>query len=267
MEEMLENRLFHFLLFTFICTAVAACTTLATSQIQEDALFNVLVFSKTTGFRHSSIDDGITAIQELGAVHGFTINASENASIFTDDGLAPYAVIIVLNTTGDIFNSTQQGAMERFIQNGGGFVGIHSATDTEYDWPWYGQLVGSYFDGHPAIQEAEVNVMDSVHLATQGLPSPWTRTDEWYNFAPDPSSSVNVLLTVDEATYSGGTMGNPHPIAWYHKFDNGRSFYTALGHTEASYSETLFRQHLLGGILYAAGIDVSPVSYLPFIQK
>lgn len=263
---MFDNRLFHCLLFTFICTAVAACTTLASSRAQEDTLFNVLVFSKTTGFRHSSIDEGITAIQELGTAHGFTVDASEDAALFTDDGLSPYTVIIFLNTTGDILDETQQGAMERFIQNGGGFVGIHSATDTEYDWAWYGQLVGSYFDGHPAIQEAQVNVVDNDHLATQGLPSPWTRTDEWYNFAPFPSS-VNVLLTVDETSYSGGTMGDPHPIAWYHEFDNGRSFYTALGHTEASYSEPLFRQHLLGGILYAAGIDVSPVSYLPFIQK
>lgn len=263
---MLENRLFHFLLFTLFFTAVAACTTLAPSQAQEDTLFNVLIFSKTTGFRHSSIDDGIAAIQELGAAHGFTVDTSEDAALFTDDGLAPYAVIIFLNTTGDILDETQQGAMERFIQNGGGFVGIHSATDTEYDWAWYGQLVGSYFDGHPTIQEAQVNVVDNDHLATQGLPSSWTRTDEWYNFVPFPSS-VNVLLTVDETSYSGGTMGDPHPIAWYHEFDNGRSFYTALGHTEASYSEPLFRQHLLGGILYAAGIDVFPVSYLPFIQK
>jgi type 1 glutamine amidotransferase len=264
---MFTSRLIHFLLFALICTAVSACSTLASSQAQEDTLFKVLVFSKTTGFRHSSIDEGTATIQALGAAHGFTVDSSEDAILFTDAGLAPYAVIIFLNTTGDILDSAQQGAMERFIQNGGGFVGIHSATDTEYEWAWYGQLVGSYFDGHPAIQEAEVNVVDADHLATQGLPTPWTRTDEWYNFSPDPSSSVTVLLTVDESTYSGGTMGDPHPIAWSHEFDNGRSFYTALGHTEASYSEPLFLQHLLGGILYTAGIDVSPVSYLPFIQK
>ncbi|MBK8901011.1 MAG: ThuA domain-containing protein [Anaerolineaceae bacterium] len=229
-------------------------------------MFNVLVFSKTAGFRHSSIEAGVAAIQELGAAHNFAVTASEDASLFTDAGLAPFAVIIFLNTTGDILNAAQQGTMERFIQNGGGFVGIHSATDTEYDWAWYGQLVGSYFDGHPAIQPAEINVVTTDHLATLGLPNPWLRTDEWYNFAPTPSG-VTVLLTVDESTYSGGTMGNPHPIAWYHEFDGGRSFYTGLGHTEASYSEPHFHQHLLGGIWYAAGINVSPVSYLPFVQK
>lgn len=169
---MFENQRFHFLLFTFIYTAVAACTTFSTSQAQENTLFNVLVFSKTTGFRHSSIDDGLTAIQELGAAHGFTVDASEDATLFTDSGLAPYAVIIFLNTTGDILDDAQQGAMERFIQNGGGFVGIHSATDTEFDWAWYGQLVGSYFTDHPAIQEAKINVVDADHLATQGLPTP-----------------------------------------------------------------------------------------------
>lgn len=264
----LNARRFWQIIFLIVgFTAVSACTTLASSRAQEDTLFKVLVFSKTTGFRHSSIPNGIAAIQELGAAHNFTVDASEDAALFTDASLAPYAVIIFLNTTGDLIDSAQQGAMERFIQTGGGFVGIHSATDTEYDWPWYGQLVGSYFDDHPAIQEAKINVADTDHLATLGLPSPWTRTDEWYNFTSDPSGSVNVLLTVDESTYSGGTMGDSHPIAWYHEFDNGRSFYTALGHTEASYSEPYFRQHLLGGILYAAGIDVSPVSYLPFIQK
>lgn len=153
-------------------TAVSACTTFASSQTQEDTLFKVLIFSKTAEFRHGSIPNGIAAIQELGAAHGFTVDASEDAALFTDDGLAPYAVIIFLNTTGDILDNAQQGAMERFIQNGGGFVGIHSASDTEYDWPWYGQLVGSYFDGHPAIQEAEIHVVDANHLSTQGLPSP-----------------------------------------------------------------------------------------------
>lgn len=261
-----KRWLWHAALWLAAGTAVFVCTTLFSHQAEAGSSFSVLVFSKTAGFRHGSIDEGIAAIQELGTAHDFTVDASEDAAIFTDAGLAPYTVIIFLNTTGDILTEAQQEAMERFIQNGGGFVGIHSATDTEYDWAWYGQLVGSYFDGHPAVQPAELHVVDGTHLATLGLPSPWLRTDEWYNFAPDPSGSVNVLLTVDETTYSGGTMGDPHPIAWYHEFDNGRSFYTALGHTEASYSEPLFRHHLLGGIRYAAGIDVSPVSYLPFVQ-
>lgn len=250
-----------------LITAVTACTSLAPSQAQEITMFNVLVFSKTTGFRHSSIDEGIATVQALGSQYGFSVDATEDAAIFTDSGLAPYSVILFLNTTGDVLDAAQQAAMERFIQNGNGFVGVHSASDTEYGWAWYGQLVGSYFDGHPAIQTAELTVVDGTHLATLGLPSPWTRTDEWYNFAPNPSGSVNVLLTIDETSYSGGTMGNPHPVAWYHEFDNGRSFYTALGHTEASYSEPLFRQHLLGGIRYAAGIDVDPTSHLPLIQQ
>jgi len=231
-----------------------------------DPAFTVLVFSKTAGFRHSSIDEGISAIQELGQEYGFGVEATENAAVFSDADLAPYRVIIFLNTTGDILDADQQAAMERFIQAGNGFVGVHSATDTEYDWEWYGQLVGSYFNGHPPVQAAEVRVEDPGHLSTSGLPDPWPRTDEWYNFDPDPSGSVNVLLTVDEASYSGGTMGAFHPIAWYHAFDNGRSWYTAMGHTEATYAEPLFRQHLLGGIRYAAGITLDPQAYLPLVQ-
>ncbi len=238
-----------------------------TSQTVESPLFSVLVFSKTAGYRHTSIRDGIAAIQALGQEHQFQVDATEDAAIFSDTGLAPYQVIVFLCTSGDILDSSQQAAMERFIQNGGGFVGIHSASDTEYDWPWYGQLVGTYFQDHPAIQEATTHVVDHTHLSTIGLPDLWTRTDEWYNFADDPSDMVDVLVTVDEATYSGGSMGESHPISWYHVFDNGRSWYTGMGHTSSSYDEPLFRQHLLGGILWAARVDLEPVSYLPIITQ
>ena len=262
-----KRSLWIVILGVVMATAVAAYTTLAASQAQESTMFNVLVFSKTAGYRHSAIDEGIATIQTLGNQHGFSVNASEDAAVFTDFGLAPYAVIIFLNTSGDILDTAQQGAMERFIQNGNGFVGIHSASDTEYDWAWYGQLVGTYFADHPAIQTAELTMVDGSHLATLGLPSSWTRTDEWYNFTSNPSGNVNVLLTIDETSYSGGTMGNSHPLAWYHEFDNGRSFYTALGHTEASYSEPLFQKHLLDGILYAAGVDLTNHTFLPTIQS
>ena len=262
-----KRSLWIFILGVVMATAVAAYTTLAASQAQESTMFNVLVFSKTAGYRHSAIDTGIATIQALGNQHGFSVDATEDTARFTDSGLAPYAVIIFLNTSGDVLDAAQQGALERFIQNGNGFVGVHSASDTEYGWAWYGQLVGTYFADHPAIQTAELTVVDNTHLATLGLPSPWTRTDEWYNFTFNPSGSVNVLLTIDETSYSGGTMGNPHPLAWYHEFDNGRSFYTALGHTEASYSEPLFQKHLLGGILYAAGVDLTNHTFLPTIQS
>jgi cytochrome c len=214
--------------------------------------FSVLVFSKTAGFRHASIPDGIAAIAELGAQANFSVVATEDDAQFTDDNLANFSVVVFLNTTGTVLDDAEKAAFMRYIENGGGFVGVHSATDTEYDWAWYGQLVGAYFQDHPSIQQATVNVVDDEHPSTVGLPPMWERTDEWYNFRTNPRGSVHVLAVLDETTYTGGTMGD-HPISWCREFDNGRSWYTAMGHTSETFNEPLYREHLLGGIRYAAG--------------
>lgn len=219
-----------------------------------DPSFSVLVFSKTTGFRHDSIPDGIGAIQALGREHGFTVDDVEDAGRFIDPILAHYKVIVFLNTTGDVLDGGQKAAFERYIRSGGGFVGIHSASDTEYQWPWYGRLVGAWFASHPQIQHATVHIEDPSHPSTTGLPPKWERTDEWYNFRSNPRGTVRVLARLDESTYSGGAMGTDHPIAWCQNIDAGRSWYTAMGHTRESYAEPLFRFHLLGGIQSTAGI-------------
>ena len=213
----------------------------------------MLVFSKTSGFRHDSIPDGIAAIRALGAEHGFTVTDTEDSERFTDTVLAQYKVVVFLSTTGDILDAGQKAAFERYIHSGGGFVGIHSASDTEYQWPWYGQLIGAWFASHPQIQRATVRIEDANHPSTKGLPASWERTDEWYNFRRNPRSSVHVLASLDEATYSGGAMGLDHPIAWCQSVDGGRSWYTAMGHTKETYAEPLFRLHLLGGIESVAG--------------
>jgi type 1 glutamine amidotransferase len=232
---------------------------------QEQPRFSALVFSKTGGYRHDSIDEGIAAITALGAAHQFRVDATEDAAVFTDAQLASYQVVIFLNTTGDILDDGQQAAFERFIRGGGGFVGVHSATDTEYDWPWYHELVGAYFQNHPAIQLAALDVVDRRHLSSRGLPSRWERTDEWYNFRSAPGAGVTILAALDETSYSGGTMGASHPIAWYHMYDGGRAWYTALGHTVASYAEPLFLDHLLGGVRWAAGDEAT--AYLPLVAS
>jgi cytochrome c len=216
--------------------------------------FAVLVFSKTTGFRHDSIPHGIAAIKTLGADHGFSVDSTEDAARFTDVELARFKVVIFLSTTGDILDDGQKAAFERYIRSGGGFAGIHSASDTEYQWAWYGRLVGAYFASHPEIQHATVRIEDLGHASTEGLPQIWDRTDEWYNFRNNPRGTVHVLATLDEATYSGGKMGADHPIAWCQVIDGGRSWYTAMGHTTESYAEPLYRLHLLGGIESAAGV-------------
>lgn len=230
---------------------LAGCRDSHETQPEEPS---VLVFSRTQGFRHASIPAGIAAIQALGVEHGFLVTSSEDPALFTDDQLGAFDGIVFLHTTGDILDSAQQAAMERFVQAGGGFVGIHSAADTEYDWPWYGGLVGAYFQSHPAIQPATLSVESASHPSTESLPATFTRTDEWYNFVAAPASGVLVLLSLDESSYTGGTMGGEHPIAWAHTYDGGRAWYTGMGHTEASFSEAQFRAHLLGGMQWALGL-------------
>lgn len=222
--------------------------------------FSVLVFSKTEGFRHSSIPDGKQAIEELGVEHGFSVQTTEDASAFTASNLEEYDAVVFLNTTGNVLNGDQESAFEGYVQNGGGYVGVHSAADTEYDWDWYGNLVGAYFQSHPHIQTATVKVADRVHPSTEHLPARWVREDEWYDYRENPRGDVHVLATVEESTYQDGRMGHDHPIAWAHRYDGGRAWYTGLGHTKASYEESAFRTHLLGGIRWAAGVEEGDVS-------
>lgn len=212
----------------------------------------ILVFSKTADFRHGSIEPGIEALKKLGAENNFKVVATEDASYIVEDSLKNYNAVVFLNTTGDILNAQQQADFERYIQAGGGFVGIHAATDTEYDWPWYNKLVGAYFKNHPRIQSATLNVIDKKHSTTQMLDSTWNKEDEWYNFR-NINDAINVLIEIDEKSYEGGENGNHHPISWYHDYDGGRSFYTAMGHTNETFTNDTFLSHLLAGINYAIG--------------
>ena len=219
----------------------------------------ILIFSKTEGYRHESIETGQEAIKQLGIENGFQVDVTEDASIFNEFDLKEYQVLVFLSTTGDILNEAQQFEMQRWVQAGGGFVGIHAAADTEYDWPWYGKLVGAYFKSHPDQQNASIDVEDSTHISCTHLPSRWDRFDEWYNYKSF-NGDINVLLNLDESTYQGGENGARHPIAWYHEFDGGKSWYTGGGHTHESFAEPDFMQHILGGIQWVAG-DRSGVDY------
>jgi type 1 glutamine amidotransferase len=215
--------------------------------------FAILVFSRTEGFRHDSIPAGIAAIRQQGSARRFSVDATEDAGAASDDNLARYKAVVFLSTTGDVLNAAQQAAFERFVRSGGGYVGVHSAADTEYDWPFYGSLVGAYFAGHPDIQNATIQIEEPGHPSASSLPRAWMRRDEWYNFHRNPRGAVTVLATLDERTYSGGTMAPDHPIMWSHAFEGGRAWYTAGGHTVESFSEPLFVEHLGKAILWAAG--------------
>lgn len=219
--------------------------------------YKVLVFSKTAGYRHTSIGVGLNAIKKLGVDNQFGVDATEDASKFTLPNLQKYQAIVFLSTTGNVLDTVQQKAFEQYIAQGGGFVGIHAAADTEYDWPWYGGLVGAYFDSHPAgTPSAVVKVSDHVHPSTAHLPATWPRTDEWYNYGKNPRGKVHVLATLQESSYTGGNMGADHPIAWCHRYMGGKAWYTGGGHTDQSYSDPAFLQHIYGGIQYATGAVV-----------
>lgn len=212
----------------------------------------ILVFSKTAAFYHQSIPAGNAALIKLGAENGFDVDTTTDASWFNDDTLRKYSAVVFLSTTGDVLDYRQEAAFERYIQAGGGFVGIHAASDTEYDWRWFGRLVGGYFRGHPHPQEATFHVQDTLHPATQGLPETFSYHDEWYNFK-DLNPDTRVLVTIDESSYKGGMHGDNHPMVWYHEYDGGRAFYTALGHSDESFSDPLHLKMILGGIQYAIG--------------
>ena len=214
---------------------------------------NVLIFHKTEGYYHQSIPKGIKTIQELGKEHGFKVEETKNSENFTTDLLEKYSLVIFLSTTGDVLNLQQQKAFEDFINSGGSYFGIHAATDTEYDWPWYGKLAGAYFKSHPKIVRAEITVKTPEHPTVAHLPKTWIRVDEWYNFK-NINPEITVLLNLEEDTYEGGENGENHPIAWFQELDGGgRSIYTAGGHTEEAYDEPEFKEHILRSILFALG--------------
>jgi hypothetical protein len=210
---------------------------------------SLLVFSKTTGYRHESIAAGVAAVSEIGAGLGLTVDATEDADMFDAVNLSRYAAMVFLSPSGTIFETdAQRAALESYVVSGGGFVGIHAASTAESDWPFYGELVGGRFKSHPRAQPATVIVEYGSHPSTAHLGSSWTLADEWYEFTDDPQLRVHVLLSVDESTYEGGAMGPSHPIAWRHTVGAGRCFYTALGHPTDAYADPTFRAHLAGGI-------------------
>ena len=242
-----------------ICLVVVTAFLFQACSNKRSGSPKVLVFSKTAGYYHQSIPDGIRAIQQLGDENGFEVDTTTNSAMFTEDSLEQYSAVVFLSTTGDVLNHDQEADFERYIQSGGGYVGIHAAADTEYRWGWYGRMAGGYFldhpginDPHPNVQEGTLRVEDATHSSTEFLPEEWTRTDEWYSYK-DLNEEVNVLLSLDEDSYQGGADMGFHPMAWYHNYDGGRVFYTGLGHTSESFTEDLFLQHMLAGIQYAIG--------------
>jgi len=212
----------------------------------------VLIFSKTKTFRHASIPKGVQTVRHLLDSLGIASLHTEDSGYFTTENLRGFSAVIFLSTTGDLFDDAQKTAFQQYIRSGRGYVGIHAASDTEHNWPWYGGLVGGYFTRHPHVQEAKMDIVDQSHPSTRHLPKVWFHKDEWYDFR-DVHDGLNILMTLDETSYDGGQMGKFHPIAWFREYDGGRAFYTGLGHTDESFDVEHFRKHILGGIRYAIG--------------
>ncbi len=216
---------------------------------------SILIFSKTNGYRHESIETGQETLKAIAAKNNWQTELTEDSTAFNTENLSKFAAVVFLSTTGDVLGAQEEAAFEKYITGGGGYFGIHAAADTEYDWAFYGQLVGAYFESHPSdsnIREATVVCKDKTHTCTQHLPEKWVRNDEWYNYK-SIQSNLKILLELDETTYEGGTNGDFHPIAWYHDQAKGRAIYTGGGHTKESFGEELFMQHLEGAMKYAVG--------------
>ena len=244
----------HRLMFIPALFSLLVCCKSSSQEppIQND--IRMLVFTKTNGYRHQSIEQGVRALGKLAEAEGIFMEHTEDSLQFNPENLAQFRLVVFLSTTQDVLGTEQEQAFENFIRNGGSFMGIHAATDTEYDWAWYGELVGAYFKSHPSQQQASLQIKDKDHPSTRHLEGTWEHFDEWYNFK-EIQPGIQVLLNLDENSYEGGENGPEHPIAWFREFDGGRMFYTGLGHTREAFDNPLFLEHLRGGILYCLGVN------------
>lgn len=245
--------------FVFRFSLLIVLFSLSTVVIAKQ--FNVLLFTKTAGWHHKSINAGVTAFEKMALNHHFDLDWQEDANLINDENLARFDVVVFLQTTGDVLNETQQAALQKFIRSGKGFVGIHSAADTEYGWPWYGGLVGHQFVIHPVIQTAKLSIINRQFPGLEYFPDQLLWTEEWYEYGPALSENLNYIMSVDESTYDpkadwgkvkGQGMGSFHPIAWFQEYDGGRAFYTGLGHMPATYQNKNFIEHIFGGLYWAA---------------
>jgi type 1 glutamine amidotransferase len=265
MKDLAKKSLLAPALALLLAMPTEAAESSAAGTGGDTTAYRVLVFSKTLGFRHDSITNGIVALRELAAGNGFAVDPTEDSSVFTATNLAHYAAVVFLSATGDVLDQSQEAALKAYVLDGGGFVAIHGALfgpqACEDRWDWYGEMFCCAFTNHSAVVPAVVRLEDEAHPANAGLPPTWQRTDEWYNFTGTPRGHARVLATVDESTYKGGAMGKDHPVTWCRQVGKGRMWYTAMGHTGSSFEEPLFRQCLLNGIQVAANrkpADFSP---------
>ncbi|MGB5316121.1 MAG: ThuA domain-containing protein [Robiginitalea sp.] len=244
------------ILFIILCSGLPE-----DARAQQHAASNtadmkhMLVYTNANGYRHASIETGVATIRDLAQQEGIRMDHTEDSLLFNENNLSKYQLVVFLSTTGDVLGTDQEKAFQKFVEEGGAFMGIHAATDTEYEWPWYGKLVGAYFESHPeGQQEAQLLVTNREHPATAHMSPTWKHYDEWYNFK-NINPDIQVLMQLDEKSYEGGKNGVNHPIAWFHENAGGRAFYTGLGHDETTFKNPIFQEHLRGGLRYCLELE------------
>ena len=248
---MRTQHLLHLLLALSIASTPAFAADAPVAAAHANARDSILVYTGTLGWRHDSIPQAVATLRELAPQAGLALVHSEDPAMFEPASLARFKLVVFANTTGPVLAPAQRAAFQRYLANGGAFMGVHAAADTGKDWPWYGELVGAWFHKHPpGLQSTRVRF--EAGRGPQGMVH-WQVTDELYNYTRNPRNAVDVIATVDEAGYSGGTMGADHPIAWCHSGNGGRAWYTGLGHDPALYADPVFRAHLLRGLRWASG--------------
>ena len=242
--------------------ALMACALLLLTATLSAQQFSALLITETAGWQHESSFAAIPALNEMAQRHDFRLDLKQKAMPLTADQLKNYDVIIMVNTTGDVFTDAEQQVFEDFIRSGKGWVGVHAAADTEYDWKWYTDMVGHMFYIHPHVQTAMVDVHDTKFPGLENWPARRLWTDEFYEYLDaERKPGFNYLITVDEKTYQTDANWGPgkvskghgdfHPMSWYHNYDGGRAWYTNFGHVPAVFDDPAFREHLYGGIFWA----------------
>jgi len=227
---------------------------LVITSLSQAKTIKLLVFSKTNAFRHKSIPAAKDALILMAKQQNWTLTFTEDSLSFNDyKTLKQYKAVIFLMTTGKVFGTQEEEVFQKYIENGGGLITLHTGTDCEMKWDWYMNTIGGKFKNHPKQQQAKFIIEDSVHPATKLLPREWLHFDEIYNFVSPIVSAAHILISVDETSYTGGTMGSNHPIAWYNWSKKGRIFQTALGHTDDCYVDKDMLEHVLGGINWVLG--------------
>jgi type 1 glutamine amidotransferase len=237
--------------FLAIIAIAAACGSTSPTQPSQAQPIRVLMLTATAGYRHDSIPTARSTMADIASRQGYVVNATETLAEINASSLSATDVLMFALTTGELaFEASQKDAIVRFVEGGGGFIGIHSAADTLYAWPDYGRIVGAYFRDHPWTRQGTVTVEDSMHAVTAGLGPSFSLVEEFYAFQTNPRAASHVLLALDAA--SVGAQGD-YPLSWTQTIGRGRSYYNALGHFDSTWADPRFQNQLSAAVRWAAG--------------